>query len=96
MFDLAKISKNGENSTIHVDDIQVRGKGVTDYKILDNANILQTILLKELPSERINGLINLIYVARPSATSEEIQSALVKSAFFNSINWIYSFSILFL
>lgn len=77
--DLAEISKNDENSKINVNDFEIRSKTVPDYKILDNVRILQTILSKHLPAERSNGIIDLIYVARPSATSEEIQSALVKT-----------------
>lgn len=76
--ELADLSKKSENSTIHVNEFQIKSKDVPDYKILDNANILQTILSKQLPSERFNGLVNLIYAVRPSATSEEVQSALVK------------------
>lgn len=72
------MSKNDDNLTIHVRDFMVRSKEVEDYKILDNLKILQTILLTQLPPERSNGIVNLVYVARPSATCQEIQSALVK------------------
>lgn len=40
---------------------------------------LQTILSKELPPERYNGIMDLFYIIHnPKSTSEEIESSLVK------------------
>lgn len=45
---------------------------------MENIKILQSILSRQLPSERYNGIINSFYVFMyQNATSEEIESALV-------------------
>lgn len=45
---------------------------------IDKLKELKSILSKELPPERYNGIINLIYIFRnPKATSEEIENSLV-------------------
>lgn len=63
---------------IEVDAIVERSKALPEYKLIDNIKILQAIFSRELPPERFNGLINLIYSTRPSATTKEIENALVK------------------
>lgn len=47
------------------------------YWIIDGAQILNSMLLKELPAKRINGLLNLWLSLRATKTDEEIQNALV-------------------
>lgn len=68
----------GENLKIDVDAVKERSKTLPEYKLVDNIKILQSIFSRQLPSERFNGIINLIYASRPSATHKEIESALVK------------------
>lgn len=67
----------GEHSKIDVNAMKERSKTLPEYKLVDNVKILQTIFSRHLPSERFNGIINLIYATRPSATPKEIESALV-------------------
>lgn len=76
--------KKGENSTIDVNTVKIYSKMVSDFKLIDNVKILQTVLLKQLPPKRCNGLINLIYATRRSAKERkvEIQSTLVKICFY--------------
>lgn len=66
-----------ENATIDVDSMKNYSKKIPEHKLIDNVKILQALLLKQLPAERCNGLINLLYATRPSANDSEIQSALV-------------------
>lgn len=48
---------------------------------MDKVKIVQSILSKQLPPERYNGLINLLYIFKnPNVTSVEITSALVMCA----------------
>lgn len=68
------------NATIDVNTMKDHSKVVPEHKLIDNVKIFQTLLLKQLPAERCNGLINLIYATRPNATESEIQSALVHTA----------------
>lgn len=67
-----------ENMKIDVSAIVERSKALPEYKLIDNIKILQSIFSRELPPERFNGLINLIYSTRPSAATKEIENALVK------------------
>lgn len=47
-------------------------------KIMEMLKEYQSYLSKELPSERYNGIINLLYIIyNPKATSDQIESALV-------------------
>lgn len=78
MHSFAQLS-TGENTKIDVNAIIERSKTLPEYKLVDNVKILQAIFSRHLPSKRFNGLINLIYATRPSATPKEIESALVKN-----------------
>lgn len=51
-----------------------------EYRVIDDANILETILLRKLPAERINGVLTLFFALRNGATNEEIENALVSEA----------------
>lgn len=56
--------------------IKADGKDIA-FK-MDEVKECQSILSKELPPERYNGIINLIYIFNnPKATSEEIEYTLV-------------------
>lgn len=47
-------------------------------KAIDTIKVEQFLFLKDVPSERLNGLFNLLFaLTYPNATSEEIESALV-------------------
>lgn len=46
--------------------------------IVDLINILQPVLLKQLPLERISGVINLLYVLNGSGTENDLENALVR------------------
>lgn len=71
-----------------IDENQVReyhslgNSSATDIAIaMDELKILQSILSRQLPSERYNGYINLIYILLyPNATSTEIEGSLVMCA----------------
>lgn len=52
---------------------------VWDVKFVDRIKILRSILSKNAPPQRYNGIINLLFViGYPYATSDEIKSALVR------------------
>lgn len=76
IIDLAKALK-GEKGKITVDTVKEHSKKEPDYKCVDSMHIFHTILLRELPPERIGGIINLILATRPSATTEEVEDSLV-------------------
>lgn len=76
MCGLAELTTS-DNSTIDVNMIRDHSKTVPEYKVIDSVKIFQTVLSNQLPPERTSGIINLIYATRLSATTEEIQSALV-------------------
>lgn len=50
---------------------------VVEYDLIDKADILRTILLRELPPERFNGVLSLVLAFRLGATDSEIEKALV-------------------
>lgn len=77
MHSFAQLSK-GDNDKIDMDAVKERSKTLPEHKMIDNIKIIQSIFSRQLPPERFNGLINLIYASRPSATPKEIESALVK------------------
>lgn len=68
---------NGEKEKITVETVKEQCKMDPDYKTVDGMHVLHTILLRELPPERIGGIINLVLSTRPSATTEEIEDSLV-------------------
>lgn len=76
VVELAKPMK-GEKAEITVDDVKKHSKSVEDYKTLDGMHILHTILSRDLPPERFGAIINLILSTRPSASTEDIEDALV-------------------
>ena len=53
-------------------------KTVPEFKLIDNLKILQSILSRRLQPEQFNA-VNMLYVLRPNATSQEIEEALVIS-----------------
>lgn len=81
MQELAKMSNDG-NTKIDVNIVKEHSKsddGILQLITVENVKVLQAILLKHLSPEDINGVINLMYAMRPSATSDEIQNSLVIS-----------------
>lgn len=68
---------SGQILKINVYTVKEYSKQEAEYRIIDNANILQAMLSRQLPPERIGGLVNLIAATRPSAQEDEIQKALV-------------------
>lgn len=60
-----------------------------EYRVIDDANILETILLRQIPSERINGVLTLFFALRNGATNEEIENALV-SVFFIYFHTVFN------
>lgn len=70
-----------ENHVREYHSINLRNSTATDIAItMDDLKIFQSILSRELPSERYDGYINLSYILLYSnATSEEIKSSLVMS-----------------
>lgn len=78
------------NATIDIDSIKEHSKVVPEHRLTDNVKLFQALLLKQLPAERCNGLINLIYATRPSANESEIQSALVNTTLLY-VKWMKTF-----
>lgn len=75
---LARTSKDAKHSKISVDFIKSYSKdAVPEMELVEELKIIQAVLLKQLPPERISGFINIIYAMRPSASEKEIESALV-------------------
>lgn len=73
-------SFHGKDARIEVSALKEFPTTVDDeYWIIDGAQILHSILSKELPAERTNGIMNLWLSLRAasSKTDEEIQNALV-------------------
>lgn len=87
MDGLDKLKPNEKHSKIDVDRVKNYYSEDSHFKPenavkraiqIDKLKILQSVLSKDLPPERYNGLINLSYVfVYPNATTEEIESALV-------------------
>lgn len=69
------MAKVGENSRITVAD--VKKKMNENLLVYSDADILQTILSKQLRPEQVNGIINLNLMTRRNATDNEIENALV-------------------
>lgn len=46
--------------------------------VMDLIDVLQSLLLKQLPSERINGVINLLYVLAGGGSEHDLANALVR------------------
>lgn len=67
----------GQFYKINEDTVKEYAKQEVEYRVVDNANIMQSILSKQLAPERIGGFVNLLAVTRPSATEDEIRKALV-------------------
>lgn len=72
------MSKEAKPSKIDVNIMKKASKRVrSEVLFVDYVKIIQSVLLKQLPPERINGLILTLYVMRPSASEDEIGDALV-------------------
>lgn len=67
----------GQIQKIEVNTVKEYSKQEAEYRIIDNANIMQSLLTKQFPPERIGGLVNLIAATRPNAPEDEIQKTLV-------------------
>lgn len=67
----------GEKGRITVDIVKKHSKSEPDYKLVDSMHILHTILSRQLPPERIGGIINLNLATRPSSSTEDVEEALV-------------------
>lgn len=72
--DLAK-GLNGDDEKITVDALKEESKEEPNYKRVDVVHIFHTISSRQLPPERIGGIINMLM--RPSSTVEEIENSLV-------------------
>lgn len=66
--------------------IKEEAKSTPECTATDHLKILQTILLRRLQPEQFNAVINMMYAFLPSATSEEIEMALVIQVFFSNLN----------
>lgn len=67
----------GEKKEITVDDVKRHSKTEQDFKCVDCMHIFHTILSRELPPERIGAIINLMLATRPTASTENVEDALV-------------------
>lgn len=73
---------DGRRSRIEVSTVRNHAKDLPpEYRVIDDANILETILLRKLPAERINGVLSLFFALRNGATNEQIENALVSVNF---------------
>ena len=72
-------NKITNDHTVDVDFVIKNSKSVPEFKLIDNAKILQSILSRRLQPEQFNAVINMVYAMRPSATSQEVEEALVIS-----------------
>lgn len=82
MLTFAKMSNEAKLSKIDVNIVKKPANDnstmrVEETEFVDAVKILQAVLLKQLPAERISGIINIIYAMRPSASENEIENALV-------------------
>lgn len=68
----------GKIKKVDVSNVKAHFKDLpNEYRIVDDANILETILLRQLPAEIINGVLTMFYAFRSGATDEQIENALV-------------------
>lgn len=49
-----------------------------EFCFIDDINVLQTILLRQLPPERVSGVINLFYVISGIGSEQDLENALVR------------------
>lgn len=71
-------SLHGEKEKITEDTIKKSmWNRMPDFKCVDSTHIFHTILSRELPPERIGGVINLKLATRRCATTEEVEDSLV-------------------
>lgn len=84
LFEKSLRNKNGKIDATKVKEYYKTGAHFTRPSgeiamVIDELKILKSVLSKQMPSEQYNGMLNLLYIlAYPNATTEEIQSALVK------------------
>lgn len=72
----------GRRRRIDVPTVRRHSKDMpNEYRVIDDANILETILLRQLSSDRINGVLTLFFALRNGATNEQIEDALVSRVF---------------
>lgn len=72
---------DGRRRRIDVSTVRGHSKDLpNEYRVIDDANVLETILLRQIPSERINGVLTLFFALRNGATNEEIENALVSDS----------------
>lgn len=50
-----------------------------DQAVVDAIYLMQTTMLKQLPSERINGILNLYYIVHGNGTEEDVKNSLVRT-----------------
>lgn len=83
-----------KNTKIDVESMReyyTRRFGHTDKwliaKLIDGLKALQTKLSMDIPSERLNGIMNLIFLVEyPNATTEEIESNLVTNIYMRHLS----------
>lgn len=56
------------------------------YRVIDDANILEKILLRKLTEKPVNGILTVFFALRNGATNEEIENALVSEFLFTFYN----------
>lgn len=81
-MDISAEILDGRRNRIAVSTVKNHAKDLPpEYRVIDDANILETILLRKLPAERINGVLAVFFALRNGATNEQIENALVSGGF---------------
>lgn len=49
-----------------------------DQGVVDAIDVMQSTMLKQLPPERIYGVLNLFYIVHGNGTEQDVENALVR------------------
>lgn len=79
IYDIDKMARNRDSK---IDVSTVRNhftvNSINEYYLIDHAQIFHDFISKELPPERINGIVNLMVAVRPASDDKDVENALVK------------------
>lgn len=72
----------GRRGRIDASTIKTHSRNLpNEYRIIDDAHVLEAILSRVLPAKHINGVLALFYAFRSGATDQQIEAALVSKCF---------------
>lgn len=69
---------DGKTTKITLEKLKISNSRLDECLLVNKINIIQSIMLKQLPAERISGVVNLCYVLYGNGTEQDVENALVK------------------